>query len=125
MVPSREQAMKLLNEYVKAENTRRHCLASEAVMREVANHLGKDEVLWGITGLLHDLDVEVTHDDFQQHGPVTVKILQENGMDEQEAFNAILRHNDVASGRPRQTTFDHALAASETITGMITATTLV
>lgn len=104
---------------------RKHCLASEAVMREVARYLGRDEGLWGITALVHDMDAEITAENPRQHGPTTIKILQENGMDEPEAFNAILRHNDMAADRQRQTEFDHALAASETIAGMITATTLV
>lgn len=125
MVLKRDEALNLLHKHVKSENMRKHCLASEAVMREVANHLGRDEDLYGITGLLHDLDVEITRDNPRQHGPATVEILKDNGMDEPEAFDAILRHNDLASDRPRIAAFDHALAAAETITGMITATTLV
>ncbi len=125
MILKREDALDLLHKHVKSENMRKHCLASEAVMREVAGHLGRDEELYGITGLLHDLDVEITKGDPQKHGPTTVEMLKEFGMDKPEAFDAILRHNDLATGRQRTTEFDHALAAAETITGMITATTLV
>jgi len=125
MVLQRDAAWELLKQHVKSENMHKHCLASEAVMREVARYLGRDEDLWGITGLVHDMDAEITGENPRQHGPTTIKILQENGMDEPEAFNAILRHNDMATDQQRQTEFDHALAASETITGMITATTLV
>ena len=34
-------------------------------------------------------------------------------------------HNEQAHGMPRSTTFHHALAAGETITGLVTATALV
>jgi predicted hydrolase (HD superfamily) len=40
-------------------------------------------------------------------------------------LDAIVMHNEVATGKERSTEFQHALAAGETITGLITATTLV
>ncbi len=124
MIPSREEAIHLLYEHVKGENMRKHCLASEAVMRELAENLDKDAHKWAMTGLLHDLDAEETEDDPRQHGLVTARILREKNTDE-DMLQAIIRHNDMAEDRKRQTEFDHALAAAETITGMITATTLV
>ena len=60
MTPNREQALEKLREHVKNEKTVVHCLASEAVMRALARRLGEDEERWGLTGLLHDIDVEVT-----------------------------------------------------------------
>ncbi len=124
MIPSREKALELLFEHVKGENMRKHCLASEAVMRELAENLGKDVHKWAMTGLLHDLDAEETEEDPQQHGLVTTRILSEKNADD-DMLQAIIRHNDMAEDRKRKTELDHALAAAETITGMITATTLV
>jgi predicted hydrolase (HD superfamily) len=58
------------------------------------------------------------------HGLETVKILEERGVDP-EIVDAIKKHNEQAHGEKRSTVFHHALAAGETITGLIVATTLV
>ncbi|HPQ51966.1 MAG TPA: HDIG domain-containing protein [Spirochaetota bacterium] len=122
---SREDAYNLLCEHVKNENMIKHSLASEAVMRAVARELGEDEERWGLAGLLHDVDVEITNADLAVHTKEAVKILGEIDVD-QEIIEAIRLHNEVAHpGEHRSTVFQHALAAGETITGLITATALV
>jgi len=120
---SRKEAVELLEQHVKAENMRKHCYASEAVLRAVAKRLGRNEEEWGIAGLLHDIDVEVTNADPYTHGPEAEKILKGKVTD--EMLDAIVMHNEVATGKERTTEFQHALAAGETITGLVTATTLV
>ncbi len=120
---SREEAVTLLNQYVKSENMRKHCYASEVVLRALAIRLGRNEDEWGIAGLLHDIDVEITNADPYTHGPYSEKILK--GKITVEMLDAIVMHNEVASGKLRSTEFQHALAAGETITGLITATALV
>lgn len=120
----REEALTLLQEQVKTPNMLKHCLASEAVMRALAQHLGEDPEKWGLTGLLHDLDAE-THADLEVHTRETVRILKERGVDE-EIVEAIRLHNEAAHpGDQRTTRFQHLLAAGETITGLIIATALV
>jgi putative nucleotidyltransferase with HDIG domain len=120
----RESALTRLREYVKNEKTVVHSLASEAVMRAIATNLGEDEERWGLTGLLHDIDVEVTNADPKVHALKAAELLEDFGLD-QEMLDAIRMHNDEATGIPRSTRFQHALAAGETITGLIYATTLV
>ena len=86
--------------------------------------LGEDADRWGLTGLLHDIDVEVTGADPKVHALKAEELLADFGFD-REMIDAIRMHNDEATGRPRTTLFQHALAAGETITGLIYATTLV
>ncbi|MCF8233556.1 MAG: HDIG domain-containing protein [Bacteroidales bacterium] len=121
---NREEAIDLLKSYIKNPNMINHCLASEAVMRDLARHFGEDEEKWALAGLLHDLDVEVINADPKEHGLKTAEILEEKGLDG-GIIDAIKHHNEEATGKERSGRFQHALAAGETITGLIVATTLV
>ncbi len=118
----RKEAIELLHEYIENPRMINHCLASEAVLRALAKKLGRDEEKWALAGLLHDLDVEKV--DAKTHGLETARILTEKGVNE-EIVDAIKMHNEMATGLKRTTEFQHALACGETITGMITATTMV
>jgi len=93
-------------------------------MRAIARRLGEDETLYGLAGLLHDLDVEITNADPKVHGLKSMDLLKEAGYPE-SLITAIGRHNEDSSAEPRTSVFDHALAAGETITGLIYATALV
>ncbi|RLF98212.1 MAG: phosphohydrolase, partial [Thaumarchaeota archaeon] len=53
---TRDEALKLLEEKLGSGKLFKHSLAVEAIMRELARRLGEDEELWGLTGLLHDVD---------------------------------------------------------------------
>ena len=121
----REKALELLRSHVKNENLVKHCLASEAVMRALAARLGADPDLWGLAGLLHDIDVELTAGDLSRHTLEAARILKEQGFPE-ELVEAVKLHNEAAhGGRKRSELFHWALAAGETVTGLITATALV
>ncbi len=121
---SRERALSLLEEHIKNPNMIKHCLASEAVLGDLAEHLGEDRQKWAMAGLLHDLDIELTNADLSVHGRETVRMLKEEGVDP-EVVEAIGLHNEKSAGGKRSTPFHHALAAGETITGLIIATALV
>lgn len=121
---TRERSMELLRQYLNNPNMIKHCLASEAVMRALARHFGEDEDLWGLAGLLHDLDAELTQNDLTRHTHETVRILRHEGVAE-DIVEAIRMHNEHAHEDKRSQRFHHALAAGETITGLITATALV
>ena len=121
---TRETALVLLKNYVKNEKMIAHCLASEAVMRGLARRLGRDEEKWAMAGLLHDLDVETTNAEATIHGTQTEVLLKDYTVDE-DILDAIRMHNEYSSGKERSTEFQYALAAGETITGLIFATTYV
>ncbi|HOP84976.1 MAG TPA: HDIG domain-containing protein [Syntrophorhabdaceae bacterium] len=124
MPMTREEAVELLHQYIKNGRMLNHCYASEAVLRALAKRLGRDEKMWGLAGLLHDLDIELVNGDLNRHGIETERILKEKGV-EPEIIEAIVMHNEALTGKKRHTELQHGLAAGETITGLIVATTLV
>ena len=121
---SRDQALDLLHRHIKNPNMIKHSLASEAVLGALADRLGEDREMWSLAGLLHDLDVELTQADLAVHGMEAARILEENGVGP-EIVQAVKLHNEQACGEKRSAVFHHALAAGETITGLIIATALV
>ena len=121
----REEALELLQANLQAENLLKHCYATEAVMRRLAREKGEDEDLWGLTGLLHDLDLEITGDDMSVHADTAARMLKERGVSP-EMVEAVRMHNAEGLGLgERNTVLQHALAASETVTGLIVAAALI
>ena len=121
---TREDAIQLLTQHVVNERMLAHCYAAEAVMKALARTLGRDEEQWAMAGLLHDLDIELVGGDLAVHGLEAGRILKMKDVDP-AIIDAIVKHNEAASGVKRETEFDHALAAGETITGLIVATAMV
>ncbi len=121
---TRNEAEELLRKYVKSERMLDHSIASEAVLRALARRLGRDEERWGLAGLLHDIDIEVVGGDLSRHGLEAERILTKAGIDS-EMVAAVKSHNEAVCGAARNTELQHALAAGETITGLIVATALV
>jgi len=120
---SRSRAMELMAQYLPQDAMQKHSLATEAIMRALARRLGRDEQVWGMAGLLHDLDYNETRTDMARHGLLTEQIL--TGLNvAPEILQAIKAHNAGNLGFERSAEFEHALACSECITGLIVATTL-
>jgi putative nucleotidyltransferase with HDIG domain len=124
MLLSEPAALELLRKHIKNEKMIQHSLASQAVLKAIARKLGEDELKYGQAGLLHDIDVEFTNADAATHGPTGAEWLAELGVDA-DVVDSIRMHNEMATGLERSSTFQHALAAGETITGLIMATALV
>ncbi len=125
-LPSREEAYALLCEWIDAESLRRHNLAVEAALRAYARHYGEDEELWGITGLLHDLDYEryPNMDDTQDGHPRTeLRLFRERNYPP-ELIHAVEAHATFL-GVPRESKLDKALLACDELTGLILATAYV
>lgn len=120
---NREEAMGLIQEKVENINLIRHMLATEAVLRALARRLGEDEEKWGLTGLLHDVDMELTGANLDTHSRVGAKLLRDMGLPE-EVAHAVLCHNPAHHILP-ESRLDKALYAADPITGLITAVALV
>ncbi len=118
----REEALALVREYVKNEGLVHHMLSVEAVMRFYARKFGEDEDRWGLVGLLHDFDWEI-HPNMETHPVDGAPILRERGVSE-EIIEDILSHADH-TGVPRDTLLRKVLGASDELTGLVTAATLV
>ena len=118
----REAAMALLQEFHPEPHMVQHALASEAVMQALARRFGEDETLWGLAGLLHDVDYPMTKDAPERHGLQAESILA--GKFPEELVSAVMAHNGECTGKEPQTRLDFALRAGETITGLVTAVAL-
>lgn len=101
----------------------KHCLAVEAIMRDLACYFGQDEEKWGLAGLLHDIDYEKTKGDPTQHSLVGAKMLEDLGIDK-DICQAVKVHNE-AHGIPPQTLMEKALFVADPLTGLIVAAALV
>jgi putative nucleotidyltransferase with HDIG domain len=123
VIMTREDVLDSVKANVENENLIRHMLATEAVMRASARYLGEDEEEWGLTGLLHDIDMELTEGDMSTHSKLGADLARELGASE-AMTHAILAHNE-AHGIPLETKLDKALFCADPLTGLITAVALV
>ncbi|MFA5871731.1 MAG: HDIG domain-containing metalloprotein [Parcubacteria group bacterium] len=127
---TKEQADKLVEEHIKDPVTKLHLLESEVIMRAVAKHLGEDEEEWGILGLLHDIDWDLTKENQSQHCVMAEEILQKAGASDY-LIETIQSHgygNEMIPDlleKERETKIQHCLVAAETLTGIIIASALV
>lgn len=121
-VPNREEALKLLHEYTKTDNLRKHAYAVESVMRYIARKLGEDEEKWGVIGLVHDLDYEQFPD---QHCTKTNEILSGHGWPE-EYIRAVVSHGfGICSEVEPRSRLEKTLYAIDELTGLVAASALV
>ena len=118
-LPTREAALALLDEWVSQEPLRRHCLAVEAAMRDQARRRGADEELWGLTGLLHDLDYERHPDLATGHPRIAMAELERLGYPP-ELVRAVASHAEYM-GVSRDSEMERALAAVDELSGFVLA----
>lgn len=119
---TRDEALRIVKEYVKNPNLIKHMLAVEAAMAAYAKKKDQDEERWRVAGLLHDFDWEI-HPNLNDHPQKGAEILRQKGVDE-DMIRTILSHSD-ATGVKREKLIDKALYACDEITGLIVATALV
>jgi len=132
----RKSAQILLEKNIKDPITRMHCRESEAIMQAVAKRLGYDETTWGIIGLLHDIDWEQTKTETTKHGVLAADILRKAGGSAflietiqshvyGEGWSGAFYGPPEFKDKKRESVIQHALASSETLTGLIIASAMV
>lgn len=119
-MPTRSDALALVQEWVDNEGLRKHLFAVEAAVRYYARKLEGDPEIWGLAGLLHDLDWE-KHPD--RHPLVAVDVLRRQGYPE-EVVHAVLAHRPEFTGVEPATDLDRALYACDELCGLVYATCL-
>jgi uncharacterized protein len=122
---TRDQALELLAKHTKDKSDMIHYLESEAIMGALAKEFGEDEAYWKMLGLLHDVDWGLTKENHALHCTMAPDILKQAGFDDR-FIQIVLSHGygwDVSDLKDKKRTekVEFALAASETVTGLIHA----
>jgi putative nucleotidyltransferase with HDIG domain len=121
-IPTRDEAVSLLKEFNTNESLIRHALSVEAVMRFLARKQGEDEEMWGVIGLIHDLDYERFPD---EHCLKTGEILREREWPE-AYIRAVVSHGwGVCVDVEPRSLLEKTLYAVDELTGLVTACALV
>ncbi len=116
---SRDEAWSLFRSWTESASLRKHVLAVEAAMRAYARRSGADEELWGVVGILHDLDYERHPDAETGHPRMAMAELERLGQPP-EVIRAIASHADYL-GVPRETPMEKTLYAVDELSGFIMA----
>ena len=120
-IPDRAEAVALLESWVENDGLRRHMLAVEAAVRHYARMHDEDEDLWGIAGLLHDLDWEKYPDEHPKRG---LSELEQRGYPN-EVIRAVQAHAPNRTGVEPETLMERVLFACDELSGLVYACCLV
>lgn len=118
---SREEAFVLIKKYLRDPENIKHSIAVEAILRDIAKRLERNEELWGLTGLLHNLDYEYNAENPENRGTLTAQLL--DGLLPESGVNAIKANNYMHTDYIPTTSLDKALIATDTVTRLIFAIT--
>lgn len=125
---NRDEAYKILTEYIHNQNLIKHHLACEVTMKALCLKLNPsassdEQEKWGIVGLLHDADYELTKDTPEKHGLV----LEEKTGDKipKDVMRAIQSHNGDRNGVTPQTQMEWSIYCCDELTGLIVAAALI
>lgn len=124
----REEAYQILTTYLKNQNLIKHCLACEVAMKALYKRLNPnfnvdEEAKWGIVGLLHDADYELTKDNPEKHGLMLFE--KEPNSIPSEIEHAIKAHNFQMTKVEPSCEMDFAIACVDQLTGLIVAAALI
>jgi putative nucleotidyltransferase with HDIG domain len=120
--PTRKQAFALLAQYNKNQSLIRHALAVEGVMRHFARLKGQDPELWGIIGLIHDLDYERYP---EEHCHKTAEILKTHHWPP-DHIRAVVSHGwGICTDIKPRSEMEKVLYAVDELTGLVATCALV
>ena len=129
---SRDRVVELMDKYILTPWLKMHMRESEQIMRALAKHFKEDEELWGLTGLLHDIDYDYVDKDPERHVVEFDKILEMEGLVRgedipEDMYHAIKAHyeDNPKVEQKRESRLDYALSASENLSGFLVACALV
>lgn len=128
---TREEAFALLQKYMQTPNLIKHSLAAEAAMKGIYQYLHKEdhdprtEDVWGIAGLLHDIDYEVAQkeDKLDLHGRLLFD--QDPNLVPEPIQHAIKAHNYTKTGTDPENDMDWAIATVDQLTGLVVSSALI
>ena len=120
MIPTREEAMTLLEEYNSDPFHIKHALIVEGVMKYFARKLGyeDEEKFWGLVGLLHDLDFEKYP---EQHCIKGQELMRERGLDERIVRATASHGYGITVDIKPEHEMEKVLYATDELTGLIGA----
>jgi len=127
---TRDEALSLLHTLIVNQNLINHHLAAEAVMKALANYFKLNrnitdinEEKWGLVGLLHDADYDLTRYAPEKH---TVLFAEKFGQKlEPDVLYAIRAHNFLNNKVEPKSLMDWSLYCADELTGIIVACALV
>lgn len=130
---TREKAYQLITQMLQNKNLVKHSLAVEAIMRSLATKMKDmhselpasefDEEQWGLVGLLHDADYELTGKDPSLHTHITAEKIRQLGASEW-IINGIHGHYDEVKPS-RENYLEKGIYCVDELSGLITAVALV
>ena len=122
---TREKAFGLIQQYVKNQNSIKHMLATEAIMKALSRRFNENEETWALVGLLHDIDMEVA--DYKnnptKHGLKGAEMLEEMGVE--KVITDAVRARNPLTGKNPETLMEKAIFCADPLTGLIVAAILV
>ncbi len=121
-IPTREEALGILKKYNENDALLKHAFAVEAVMRYIARKRGEDEEMWGVVGLIHDLDYE-RHP--EEHCRKTREFLEAEGWPEEYIRAAVSHGWGICSDVEPKTALEKTLYTIDELTGLVAANAMV
>lgn len=118
---TRQEAWELLTEYTETPALQKHALAVEAVMAHFGRLEGEDEEVWGVAGLLHDLDYEKFP---EEHCRKAEEIMRERGVDEIYIRAMSCHGYGICTDTKPESRMEKVLFTVDELTGLINAVCL-
>lgn len=118
-MPTRNDAQALVDQYISNQALKHHMEMVAAAMEAYAQELGEDTELWYQAGLLHDLDWEQYPD--EHPNKALTEILTEYP---QELRDAIAAHAPGRTGKQPETLIEKYLFATDELSGLMNAISL-